>query len=56
MGAYQAGSDPTLDLAINRMPLIQQFLRQDLDECAKIEESLERLNQILPDVPQTTNG
>lgn len=56
VGAYQAGSDPTLDLAINRMPLIQQFLRQDLDECAKIEESLERLNQILPDVPQTTNG
>ena len=56
VGAYQAGSDPTLDLAINRMPLIQQFLRQDLDECAKIKESLEQLNQILPDVPQTTNG
>lgn len=55
VGAYQAGSDPTLDLAINRMPLIQQFLRQDLDECVKIEESLEQLNQILPDVPQSND-
>lgn len=56
VGAYQAGSDPTLDLAINRMPLIQKFLQQDLNECAKIGESLERLNEILPDVPQTANA
>lgn len=52
VGAYQAGSDPTLDLALNRMPMIQKFLQQELNESATIAESLEQLNGILPDVPQ----
>lgn len=56
VGAYQAGSDPTLDLALNRIPLIQTFLQQDLNECVKIDASLEQLNAILPDVPQTDNS
>ncbi|NRA25101.1 MAG: flagellum-specific ATP synthase FliI, partial [Oleispira sp.] len=56
VGAYQAGSDPTLDLALNRIPLIQTFLQQDLNECVKIDASLEQLNAVLPDVPQTDNS
>lgn len=57
VGAYQAGSDPTLDLALNRIPMIQNFLQQELTECVNIDASLEQLNAILPDVPQTdVNG
>ena len=51
VGAYQAGSDPTLDLALNRIPMIQTFLQQGLNESSNIEESLEQLKAILPDVP-----
>jgi len=52
VGAYQPGSDPMLDLAMDRMPYIQAFLTQKLDEGANIEESLSGLMQILP----TPNG
>ena len=57
VGAYQAGTDPTLDLALNRIPMIQSFLQQELSECVKIDASLEQLKAILPDVPQAdVNG
>ncbi len=56
VGAYQAGTDPTLDLALNRIPMIQSFLQQELTECVKTDASLEQLNAILPDVPQADVG
>jgi len=55
VGAYQAGADPTLDLALNRLPHIQKFLQQGLNESSSIEESKALLDGVLPDVPQN-NG
>lgn len=43
VGAYQAGSDQQLDLAINMHPYIQQFLSQGMDERVTLQSSNEQL-------------
>lgn len=43
VGAYQPGSDPMLDLAINKRDQINAFLQQDIDECAYMQDSLQQL-------------
>jgi len=43
IGAYQAGTDPTLDRAIAGLPDIQQFLRQSRIETAAFTQTLEQL-------------
>jgi flagellum-specific ATP synthase len=45
LGAYRKGSDPEVDEAILRYPLLEEFLRQDKEECTSIEESFEILGQ-----------
>lgn len=50
VGAYQAGSDPVLDVAIERMPSIKQMLQQSLKEGVSLEESEEALGSILPEI------
>ncbi len=39
VGAYTRGSNPEIDEAIELVPQINQFLRQDIDEKAPIEET-----------------
>ena len=46
VGAYAAGSDPTLDQAIRLQPLMERFLQQSLDERADYSSSLNELNQL----------
>ena len=48
VGAYAAGSDPTLDLAIQLMPRMSSFLQQNLNQRAGYNESLQALNALLP--------
>lgn len=43
VGAYQAGSDQAIDLAIESFPLLQQFIRQGSSEKSDYQESLARL-------------
>jgi flagellar biosynthesis/type III secretory pathway ATPase len=43
LGAYQAGSDPRTDDAINRIDAVNTFLRQPTDEKVPREESVEQL-------------
>jgi flagellum-specific ATP synthase len=43
IGAYQKGTDPTLDNAIENLPAIHSFLRQKPDEFCTYEESVQRL-------------
>lgn len=50
VGAYQAGSDPVLDVAIERMPTIKQLLQQSLKEGFNIEDSEAALEGILPEL------
>ena len=43
VGAYQKGTDPELDLALNKKPLIQAFLRQAVSEQVSHEDTRKML-------------
>ena len=47
VGAYQPGSDPMLDLAIQKRGVIQQFMQQDIHERAAMTDSLQKLAQVV---------
>lgn len=47
IGAYQKGSDPRIDAAIARWPVIQSFLQQDMHERVDYETSLSQLAQVV---------
>ncbi|MBY0573199.1 MAG: flagellar protein export ATPase FliI [Undibacterium sp.] len=46
VGAYSAGADPLLDEAIRKYERIQEFLQQDIQEKATIEQSLAGLSAL----------
>ncbi|RDU59848.1 flagellar protein export ATPase FliI [Helicobacter marmotae] len=47
IGAYQKGTDPELDEAITKRPLMEAFLKQELDEVCTFETSLQELLGIM---------
>src|SRR5690348_1235601 len=47
IGAYQAGSDPTVDRARQLQPAVDAFLRQSLGELTPADEAWARLHQIV---------
>lgn len=47
VGAYQPGSDPRIDKAIEKNPAILEFLQQSMDESVDIERSLQELAMLL---------
>jgi flagellum-specific ATP synthase len=47
VGAYAEGSDPLVDEAIQRRPLIESLLQQDRDESVSLTESMNQLGQAL---------
>jgi flagellum-specific ATP synthase len=46
IGAYSKGSNPNVDIAIQFMPIINQLLRQGLDEATELSETLEVIKAI----------
>ena len=46
IGAYQAGTNPKLDRAVARMPVIETFLRQSTDELNAFDETVELLGLV----------
>ncbi len=46
IGAYEEGSDPRVDYAIEKIEEVNDFLRQDVDENIAMDESIERLEEI----------
>jgi flagellum-specific ATP synthase len=46
IGAYRRGSNPMIDLAIDAQDVLNQFLRQRVDEASSVEESAKLLEQI----------
>ncbi len=52
VGAYQKGSDPRIDLAIEKQPEILHFLQQSMNEAVDIEQSLRDLEQLQCSVVQ----
>lgn len=55
IGAYQAGSDPELDIALRRMPEISQFLAQDMQEKVDYTESVMTLKNLFCEQSQEVN-
>ncbi len=47
VGAYQTGSDPRIDRAIQKNQDIMEFLQQDMNEVVDISRSLEELSVLL---------
>ena len=47
VGAYQPGSDPELDQAISKKDQVMEFLRQDMNESAKIDQSVIDLRKLI---------
>ena len=46
VGAYVKGSNPKIDLAIEKFPEIEKFLRQRYDELWTRNQSLEQLSAV----------
>lgn len=47
LGAYNKGSNPEVDLALEKMPELENFLKQDPDESSDLSTGFNQLNQIL---------
>ncbi|OFC37552.1 hypothetical protein BAE27_03930 [Acidithiobacillus caldus] len=47
IGAYHQGSDPTLDMAMQKYPAILDFLRQHPEESSHFSASLSALRQLV---------
>ena len=52
VGAYEAGSDAVLDLAIAKHESINAFLQQDISERAGVNESIHHLAHVLDETIQ----
>ncbi|ELX8378914.1 flagellar protein export ATPase FliI [Providencia vermicola] len=48
VGAYAAGSDPLLDMAIQYYPRMSKFLQQDIDERCDYQSACEQLAHAVP--------
>jgi len=46
IGAYVKGSNPKIDMAIEKMPVINEFLRQGLDESSDFDETIQKLIEL----------
>jgi len=46
IGAYKPGANQRLDAAVLRMPAIQAFLRQDVDDLTSLDDTLEMLQMV----------
>jgi len=47
IGAYVAGADPDADVALARMPAIDAFLQQDMDDSTPTAETWQRLRELV---------
>ena len=47
VGAYMSGSDPALDQAIQLQPAMEQFLQQGMLESSSLEDSCQRMADVL---------
>ena len=52
IGAYVSGSNAKIDYAIRCIDNMNEFLRQPVEEEANFQESVDRLNKLLPDESQ----
>ncbi len=51
LGAYRKGTDPEVDKAIQLYPAIENFLRQQKQECTRLREGFEKLAEAVGQDP-----
>ncbi len=49
IGAYKAGSNPSIDYALSKIDAVNEFLQQDVYEKISFEESIQRLEELFPE-------
>ena len=49
IGAYKAGSNPSIDYALSKIDAVNEFLQQDVYEKISFEESIRRLEELFPE-------
>ena len=49
IGAYKAGSNPSIDYALSKIDAVNEFLQQDVYEKLSFEESILRLEELFPE-------
>ncbi len=52
VGAYEQGTDERIDTAIEAMPLLETFLRQDMHTPVLLGQSIEQLTTLFPPPPE----
>jgi flagellum-specific ATP synthase len=52
VGAYQKGSDPQVDQAIEMWPQLRVFLQQEVDEPMTLEVAIEKLDALAGQVTE----
>ena len=48
LGAYQYGTDPKTDQAIDYIEAVETFLKQGLEECDDFEATVSKLESLVP--------
>ena len=49
IGAYKAGSNPSIDYALSKIDAVNGFLQQDVYEKLTFEESIRLLEELFPE-------
>lgn len=49
VGAYEAGNDEQIDMAISAIPALTDFLRQEMNTSVTLEQSLNQLQTLFPE-------
>jgi len=47
VGAYTRGNDPAIDLAIDRYPWLEAYLRQGMQQRVDVPRAFDELNAVL---------
>ena len=47
VGAYRKGSDPNIDKAVVKYPLLNRYLSQNITESFTVETSIDQLSKVL---------
>lgn len=47
LGEYQKGNDPQVDTAIRVKPVLDRFLRQQVDECSSLDDTMKKVEELL---------
>ena len=50
LGAYQYGTDPKTDYAIDKIEMVEAFLKQGVHECDDFDTTIAKLVELFSDV------